>query len=162
MVVIAVRSRSKSSILNMRVPTFPSFNNCRCCFAYFQHPCWSDPRRRALGDSAGYGLPAVDAFPAQLERALKAKGFQRMLGRRPLRTHALDRDVNANAIAEPIGVARRRRSPEGEHVAPGRKSCMSSSAPATNVIAAANRRWSGWAIAKATPAKPNASTCSAI
>jgi acyl-CoA thioesterase I len=31
----------------------------------------------ALGDSltAGYGLPAVDAFPAQLERALKAKGF---------------------------------------------------------------------------------------
>ncbi|HIJ63570.1 MAG TPA: arylesterase [Rhodospirillaceae bacterium] len=31
----------------------------------------------ALGDSltAGYGLPAADAFPAQLERALTAKGF---------------------------------------------------------------------------------------
>jgi acyl-CoA thioesterase-1 len=31
----------------------------------------------ALGDSltAGYGLPAADAFPAQLERALKAKGY---------------------------------------------------------------------------------------
>lgn len=31
----------------------------------------------ALGDSltAGYGLPAQDAFPAQLERALRAKGY---------------------------------------------------------------------------------------
>lgn len=31
----------------------------------------------ALGDSltAGYGLPAADAFPAKLERALKAKGY---------------------------------------------------------------------------------------
>ena len=31
----------------------------------------------ALGDSltAGYGLPSVDAFPSQLELALRAKGY---------------------------------------------------------------------------------------
>ena len=69
----------------MRAPTFRHLIIAAAALCIFSasvlvRPATADNRVTrivALGDSltAGYGLPAVDAFPAQLERALKAKGY---------------------------------------------------------------------------------------
>jgi acyl-CoA thioesterase-1 len=47
------------------------------CFVATDATAAEDIRIVVLGDSlsAGFGLPAADAFPARLERALRAKGF---------------------------------------------------------------------------------------